>query len=222
MSPKDIYNELSNTTARGPLSRAIEPLRRYVKIEAPAMPFLTETPTTPLLKDANEDLAPSFEWLLMATSDFLSAVQIYAETSVATNTHRINFEALKRRKCEFDLTYASFQSVIKDMVVKNGYQVKNADQGGREDDAERVSLAAVMLETLVLLVLLVSTVLLVLLYVGLLALLMVWLELQIGTLGLRITILLCLVIFLGINELFLYLFLGIDELVRYLIRYLRH
>ena len=134
MSPKDIHNELSNITARGPLSRAIEPLRRYVMVEAPPMP---------LLMDASEDLAPNFEWLLLASSEFLAAVKVYAETSVATNTHRINFEALKRRVCELDLSYASFQSVIEDMVVKtidqvkNVDQVKNADHGGREDDADQ-------------------------------------------------------------------------------------
>ena len=104
MSSGDIHNELINTRIRGPLSRAIEPLRRYVDVEAPSLKYLGKY---------QEGLPTSFEWLLIATRDFLFTVRKYAEISTWTNSQKINLAALERREWEVELSYHSFQTEVK-------------------------------------------------------------------------------------------------------------
>ena len=82
-SPERIHEEVNNKTKRGSLTRSIEPLRRYVG-EAPSLEG----------SNSNEGLVPSFEWLLIATNEFLAAVQACAGISAKTDGHATKYEAL--------------------------------------------------------------------------------------------------------------------------------
>ena len=122
MSPERIHDELNNKTTRGRLTRAVEPLWRYVG----------EAPSLDGYKHHNEKLVPSFVWLLIATSDFLAALEKYAEISTRTNHHEINLKALKRRKCEFQRNYYSFQKVVEEMAMAR--MAKEAARGEQAMD----------------------------------------------------------------------------------------
>ena len=108
MSWKRLHDELSKKTTRGPLSRAVEPLWRYVD----------DAPSLEDFRHHNERLTPTFEWLIIATREFLAALNRFANISAKTNCHEIYVEALKRRQREVALCYESFQSVVKEMVVE--------------------------------------------------------------------------------------------------------
>ena len=146
MSPGDIYDE---TETRGSLSRAIEPLRRYVgggetapfrglgggcaaaslrryveggEGRASSPKHLEKyqdglAPNIEWLMRYHEDLAPCFEWLLIATWDFLFAVRIYVENTDWANSRWMSLEAIKRRKCEVELSYENFQTVVRDAAM---------------------------------------------------------------------------------------------------------
>ncbi len=118
MSPERIHDELNNKTTRGRLTRAVEPLWRYVG----------EAPSLEGYEHQNEGLVPSFMWLLIATREFLAALEKYAEISTRTNHHEMNLEALKRRVCEFERSYDSFQSVVKEMA-----KVRMVKEAAREN-----------------------------------------------------------------------------------------
>lgn len=118
MSSEDIYNE---QITRGPLSRAIEPLQRYVGFgEAASLKHLEEyreAPRPEWLMEYHEDLAPSFEWLLIATWDFLFAVRKYIGNTKWMNSQGMSLEAIERRKCEVELSYNTFQTVVRDAAM---------------------------------------------------------------------------------------------------------
>ena len=105
-SPESIHEEVNNKTTRGTLTRSIEPLQKYVS-EAPSLEG----------SNSNEGLVPSFEWLLIATSEFLAAVEDCAEISAKTDGHETNYEALWRRKREFESNYERFQRVVEEMAM---------------------------------------------------------------------------------------------------------
>ena len=129
MPLQDIYNE---HTTRGPLSRAIEALRRYVVVgeaallrryvgdgdgDAASLKRLEqyrEAPKIEWLMKYHKDLAPSFEWLLIATCHFLSAVRNYVENTEWINSQGMSLEAIERMKCEVELSYDKFQTVVRD------------------------------------------------------------------------------------------------------------
>lgn len=107
MSPEHLRDELCRKTTRGPLTRSMEPLGKYV-VEAPSLKRYTHH---------NARLVPAFQWLLVATGEFLAAVEKYARLSVKTNCHKVSSEALCRRKREFESTYESFQSVVMELAT---------------------------------------------------------------------------------------------------------
>ena len=129
MSSQDTYNE---QTTRGPLSRAIEALRRYVVVGEAALlrkyvgdgdgdaatlkrlEQYREAPKIEWLMKYHKDLAPSFEWLLIATRHFLSAVQSYVKNTEWIKSRGISLEAIERMKCEVELSYNKFQTVVGD------------------------------------------------------------------------------------------------------------
>ena len=122
MSPEHIHDELSHKTTHGPLIRSIEPLWRYVD-DAPSLKAYSLN---------NARLVPSFEWLLVATAEFLAAVKKYAELSVKANSNKMNFEALWRKKHEFESTYESFQSVVLELDARyTGGRVRVTRQSHR-------------------------------------------------------------------------------------------
>ena len=108
-SPERLHDELCKEITRGPLSRAIEPLRRYMCEEVASPEYL---------KQYHEGLAPTFEWLLTASWDFLAAVQKCADMSTWTNSREINLKALKRRNYEVQHSYKCFQTEVKEAAMK--------------------------------------------------------------------------------------------------------
>ena len=94
-------DELNNKTPRGSLTRSMESLQKYVN-EAPSL----EGP------NSHEDLVPSFEALLMATNDFLAAVEKYAE-----DDHEMTFQALAWKETVFMTSYRRFQRVVEEMAT---------------------------------------------------------------------------------------------------------
>ena len=131
MSTRGVHEELSKKKTRGPLSRAVEPLWRYVG----------EAPSLKGFRHYNEGLMPTFEWLLVATREFLAALEKSAELSRSTNRHEINFEAVKRRKYEFDRNYDSFQRVVMEMSTveksKEAAEREEAMKNAAEGEAVR-------------------------------------------------------------------------------------
>lgn len=96
-----IRDELNNRTTRGSLTRSIEALQKYVS-EAPSLEG----------SNCNEGLVPSFELLLIATSEFLAAVEKYAE-----DDHKMSFRELARKENEFEGSYERFQRVVEEMAT---------------------------------------------------------------------------------------------------------
>ena len=104
MSPEEIRNELKNITTRGPLSYAILPILAYFE----------HTPPLSHFKNYNEGLAPSFDWLLIASKGFCAAVLQYADISRRrVGSHKLNLKTLERRKHEFKLNYDRFEIMVK-------------------------------------------------------------------------------------------------------------
>ena len=115
MSSQDIYNE---QTTRGPLSRAIEALRRYVVVGEAALlrRYVGDgdgnAATLKRLEQYRE--APKIEWLLIATRHFLSTVQSCVKNTEWIKSREMSLEAIERMKCEVELSYDKFQTVVGD------------------------------------------------------------------------------------------------------------
>ena len=126
MSLEDIYNERKT---RGPLSRAIEPLRRYVEVgetaslrryvggdEIAPMKHLEkyrEAPRIEWLTKYHKNLAPNFECLLKMTCHFLSAVRSYVEKTECMNSQGMGIEAIDLKAYGVRLSYENFQIVVR-------------------------------------------------------------------------------------------------------------
>ena len=107
-SPEGVRNELQRITPRGPLSYAILSLRAFVNDAPPLSP----------LEDDYEGLVPSFDWLLIASMGFYTAIGQYVHLNSGPGSQKIHLEALERRKHEFELSYDRYESIVKQMWVK--------------------------------------------------------------------------------------------------------
>ena len=118
MSPEGLHEEVCRKTTRGPLTRSMERLGEYL-IKAPSLKGHT---------DHDARLVPTFEWMLGATAEFLGAVERYARLNVEPtgSFSNVNFDALWRRKFEFERTYNSFQRVVHESAM--GRAIEQAEE----------------------------------------------------------------------------------------------
>lgn len=104
-SPEGIRNELERITPRGPLSYATLSIRAYME----------DAPRLSPIEDDYEGLAASFDWLLIASNGFCSAVGQYVHLSSGKGSQRIHLEVLERRRHEVKLSYDRYESIVKQM-----------------------------------------------------------------------------------------------------------